>query len=89
MTLGGKVDDAVDLLVLHQLIDTVEVAYVHLDELVVGFVFDVFKVGEVAGIGQLVKVDNLVLRVLVDKQPYHMASNESGTAGDDDVHGLS
>ncbi len=88
MALGGKVDDAVDVLVLHQLVDTVEVADVHTDELIVGLVLDVLEIGQVAGVGQLVEVDDAVLRILVDKQAYHMASDKSGSAGDDDIHGV-
>ena len=86
MALGSEVDDAVDVLVLHQFVHAVEVTNVHADELVVRLIFDILEIGEVAGVGQLVEVDNPVLRVLVDKQPYHMASDESGTSGDDDVH---
>ena len=41
MALGSKMDDAVDMLVLHQLVDCVEVADVHLYELVVGLVLNV------------------------------------------------
>ncbi len=86
MALGGEVDDAVDVFVLHQFVDTVEVADVHLDELVVGLALDVLEVGQVAGVGQFVEVDDFILGVLVDKEPYHMASDETGSAGDDDVH---
>ena len=85
MTLGCKVDDAIDLLVLHQLIEGIEVTDVHLDKLVVGTVLDILQIGEVAGIGQLVKVDDLILGILVDEQSYYMAADEAGTAGDDDV----
>ncbi len=45
MALGGKVNDAVYLLVLHQLVEGVEIADVHLDKLVVRLVFDVLQVG--------------------------------------------
>ena len=86
MALGGEMDDAVDMLVLHQLVNALEVADVHLDELVVGLALDILEVGEVTGIGEFVDVDDVVFGVLVYEQPYHMAANESGSAGDDDVH---
>ena len=79
-------DNAVDVLVLHQLIYTFEVTDIHLDKLIVGLVLHVLQVGEVAGVGQFVEVDNLILWVLVDKQTYHVASDESGSAGNDDIH---
>ena len=78
-------DDAVDFFVLHQLVEGIEVANVHLDKLVVGFVFNVFQVGQVAGIGQLVQVDDVIFGVFVYKQSYDVGADEAGTTGDDDV----
>ena len=72
MALCCKVDDAVDVLVLHQLVEGIEVADVHPDELVVRLVLDVLEVGEVAGIGQLVKIDDLVLGIFVYEESYDM-----------------
>ena len=85
MALSSKMDDAVHMLVLHQLQHTLKVANVHADKLVVGLVLDILQVGEVAGIGQLVEINDFILRILVDKEPDNMAADESGTAGDDDV----
>ena len=65
MRLGCKVDDAVDLLVLHQLIEGIEVADVHLDELVVRLVLHILEVGKVTSVGKLVNVDNLVIRIFI------------------------
>ena len=44
VTLCSEVDDAINLLVLHQLVEGIEVADIHLHELVVGFVLDVLEV---------------------------------------------
>ena len=77
VTLSSQVDDAVDLLVLHQLQEGVEVADVHLYKLVVGLVLDVLQVGEVARIRQLVQIDDVILRILVHKQAHHVASNKA------------
>ena len=84
MALGGEVDDAVDMFVLHQLIDTLEVADVHLDEAVVRLVLDVLQVSEVAGVGQLVEVDDFVFRIFVDEEADDVAADEAGAACDDD-----
>ena len=84
MALGGEVDDAVDVFVLHQLVDTLEVAYVHLDEAIIRLVLDVFQVSEVAGVGQLVEVDDLVFRIFVDEEADDVAADEAGAASNDD-----
>ena len=82
---GSEVDDSVDLFVLHELVERVEVADVHLHELVVRLVLDILEVREVARVGELVEVDNLVIRVLVLEQANHMTTNETCTAGDDNI----
>ena len=84
MALGGEVYDAVDVFILHQLVDTLEVADVHLDEAVVRLVLDVLQVGEVAGVGQLVEVDDFVFRIFVDEEADDVAADEAGAACDDD-----
>ena len=83
MALGCQVDDAVHVFVLHQLIEGIKVADVHLDETIVGTVLNIFEVGKVARVGQFVEVDNLVFGVLVDKQADNVATDKSGTASDD------
>ena len=83
MALGSEMDDAVNLFVLNELAEVGEVADIHLHELIVGFVLYVFQVGKVAGVGKLIKVDNLILWILVDKESYHVATNESCATGND------
>ena len=83
MALGCQMDYAIDLLILHELVEGIKVADVHPDELVVWLVLNVLEVSQIAGIGQLVKIDNLVLGIFVDEQAYHMTSDESCTAGND------
>ena len=88
MTLGSKVDDAIDLLILHELIEGFVVADIHLDELIVGASLDILQIGEVTGIGELIEIDNLIFGILVDEQTYNMTPYKSGTAGDDNAtHG--
>ena len=83
MALGCQVYDAIHLLLLHEGIEGLEVADVHAHELVVGAVLHVLQVGKIAGIGEFVQVDDIVVGVLVHEQAYHMAAYESGSAGDD------
>ena len=81
----SQVNDAVDLFILHELVESVEVADVHLHELVVRLALDILQVREVARIGQLVEVDNLVFRILIDKEAHYVAANEACAAGNDDI----
>ena len=84
VTFGSQVNDAINLFVLHEFVERVEVANVHLHELVVRLAFNVFQVCEVARVGKLVKVDNLVFRILVHEQAHHVASDKARAAGNDD-----
>ena len=84
MTLGGEVYDTIHLLLLHQFVECVEVADVHLHKLIVRLVLDVLEVGEVACISQFVEIDDVVVGILVHEQSHYMTSNKSGTAGDND-----
>ena len=72
MTLSSKMDNAINMLILHQLIECVEITNIHLDKLIVGLVLNVFEVGKVACISQLVKVDDFILRILVYKKSYYV-----------------
>ena len=85
MAFCREVDDTVDMLILHELVERVKVADVHLHELVVRLAFDVLQVREVARIGKLIEVDNLVFRILVHEQANDMAANKACTAGNDDI----
>ena len=85
MALGCKVDNTIDLLILHQLIERLEVADIHLDELVVRLILNILQIGKVTGIGKLVKVDNVVLRIFIDKQTHNVAANKACTACDNDI----
>ena len=78
----GQVDDAVDALFPQQGRDAFEVADVHPDETVVGLVFDILEIGQVAGIGQLVEIDDPVVRIFVHEMTDHVASDEARAAGD-------
>ena len=85
MAFGSKVDNAVNLLVLHQLIESLEVADIHPHELVVGLILDIFEVCEVARIGEFVEVDDAVLGILVYEQPHNVRANKTRTASDNNI----
>ena len=85
VTFGSQMDDTVYMLVLHELVERVEVANVHLHELVVRLAFDVLQVREVARIRKLVEVDNLVFGILVHEKANHVAPDKACTTGNDDI----
>ena len=73
------------MVLLHQFANLLEIADVRLDKRIVRLIFDVFQVCQVSGVGQFVEVDDPVIRVFVDKQPYDVRTNETGTAGNDNI----
>ena len=85
VTFCRQVDDTVNLFVLHELVERIEVANVHLHELVVRLAFDILEVREVARIGKHIEVDNLVFGILVHEQAHHVAPDKACTAGNDDI----
>ena len=82
-------DDAVHMVLPDEFAHLVEIANVRFDESIVRPVFDVFQIGQVSGVGQLVQVDNMVVRILVDEKAYHVAcdsaTQNTGSSGNDDI----
>ena len=78
-------DDAVHMVLPDEFAHLVEIANVRFDESIVRPVFDVFQIGQVSGVGQLVQIDNMVVRILVDEKAYHVAADETGSSGNDDI----
>ena len=74
-------------MLFHECQHGVEVANVGLDKRIVGFVLYISQVLEVAGIGQFIDTNDMIVRIFVDKQSYYMGTNESSSTSDDDVHG--
>ena len=68
MTLSGEMDNAIHLLVLHQLVESIEITDIHLHKLIVGLVLDVLQVCQITCIGKFVEVDDVIVGILVHKQ---------------------
>ena len=81
MALGSQMDYTVNMVFLHELLYSVEVADVCLHERVVRLVLNVLEVSQIAGISQLVEVDDVILWIFVYEQSYYMTANESSSAG--------
>ena len=85
MTFGCQVDDTVDVVFHHQRLDCLVVADVGFHEHIVLLACYVLEVRQVAGIRQLVEVDDAVFGVFVYEQAYHMRADESRSACYHDV----
>jgi hypothetical protein len=82
MALGSQVNHAVDLKGFKNRLNDIEVANIRLHKPVIGLSFQILQIGEVAGIGQLIKVNNLIAGILIDKQSHYMGADEAGTSCD-------
>jgi hypothetical protein len=78
---GGEMDDALDP--RQKFPDDLPVTDVSVDELVARVILDVPEVIEVAGIGELVQVDDFRSRVFAEEVMYEIAADEPGPAGDE------
>ena len=85
MTFRSQVDNSINMILLHQFQHLFIITDVCLDESIVFLVLNILQVGQVARIGQLVQIDDMILRIFVHEKSYHMAADKSGTTGDQDV----
>ena len=82
MALSGKVDDVIEIVLCKQALDQLLVADVALHKDMAGVALNVLQVLEVAGVGQLVKVDQQDLGVLLEHIMHKVGTNKTGAAGD-------
>jgi len=82
MALGGKVDDVVEIVLLEQALHQFLVADVALHEHMAGVTLHVLQVFQVAGVGQLIQVDQQDLRVFLEHIMHKVGTNKTGAAGD-------
>ena len=85
VALGGEMDDAVDPILPDDAPHLVEVGDVGAHEGVVGLILHIPEVGEIAGVGQLVEVDDAVFGIFVDEEADHVGADEARAAGYQDV----
>ena len=72
VALSSEMDDAIHLVVLHQLQRLVEIADIALNESLVRLVLNVFEVSQVACVSQLIEVDDVILRIFVHEKSYYV-----------------
>ena len=85
MRFCSEMDDTVNLLALHQLVESGEVANVDLHELVVWLFLDVLQVSQIARIGELVEVDDFIFGIFVYKEAYNMRANKTCSSCDNNI----
>ena len=69
----------------HEALDECKVADVALHKGIVGAVFHIVKVGKIASICQLIKVDDMILGIFVYKQAHYVRAYEARSARDNDI----
>lgn len=68
MALGSQMDNSVNMVFLHELLYGVKVTDVGFHECIVRLILNVLEVSQVAGISQLVEVDDVILWIFVYEQ---------------------
>ena len=88
MRLCGKIYDDIRLLFFKKLINALSVTDIELDKAKIRLVKNRCQGGQVSRVGQLIQADDSVLRVLFHLIENKIASDKSGPAGYDNVHGF-
>ena len=84
---GGEVDDDVRLFLLEQLVYSLTVADVGLDETEVRIIHHGGEGGEIARVGQLVQTHDAVIGIVLQLIKDEVGADESGATGHDNSHG--
>lgn len=85
MRLGSQMDDTIHMLFLHELQHPLEVTDIHADKAIIRPVLDIPQIRQIAGISQLIEVNDPIIRIFVHKQPHHMRADEPGAAGNNNA----
>ena len=88
MRFRRKIDDYIRMLLFKQPINCIAVADISLDKTEIILVHNRCQRRQIPGIRQLIQTNNPFLRVLLQHMKHKIRPNETGTAGDDDVHAI-
>ena len=83
MAFGGKMHDPADVMFLKQTRCQFRIADIAPDEPVIRRPFAFFEVGKVAGISQLVKVNNHIIGIFFHPVRHEIRADKTGTAGNE------
>ena len=67
MAFSSQMDDTVNVKFSHELLYLFKIADIRFNKSVIGSVFDILQIGQITGISQLIQIDDMVIRVFVDK----------------------
>ena len=84
MALGCQMNDTLDLAVFQQAVHAFKIADVHFDKLIIGLVFHITQIGQVARVGEGVEADDVVVGIFIDEEANNMVADKAGSSGDDD-----
>jgi len=79
MTLCCQVNDTIHMLFLHQLVECIEIANIHLHKLVIWLILYVLEISQITSISQLIQINYIILGILIYEQTNYMASNKACT----------
>ena len=82
MTLRCKVDNAVNVILLHETEHSVKVTNISFYKYIVCAAFNILKVCQIACIRQFIQIYDAIFRVFIHEKSYYMAAYKSGTARD-------
>ena len=88
MRLGSQMDNAVKPFFFKKLVDERSIHDVTFHEVIIGFLVHIRQILQIAGIGQFIQIINLIIRIFVHKEAYHMTSYKAGAASDQDFFHL-
>lgn len=83
MAFRRKVNNAPDVVLSEQLLNKRLVADIPLHKGIVGQALAFLQVVEIARVGELVEIDDMIIRVLPAEVRYKVGSDEAGSAGDE------
>lgn len=77
MTLCRKMNHAINMFGLHQLMHHIKIAYISLQKRIVRFVLNISKIGQIACIGQFININYVIFRIFINKQSDNVRANKS------------
>jgi hypothetical protein len=84
VTLGSEVDHALRLILTEYPVERIGVGDIGFLEEIIRSVLDIAEIFQISCIGQQIQINDAVLRIFPDKQPYYMRADEPCSARDND-----
>ena len=81
-------DNTINVVLLEKLCHTLIVADISLYECIIRLILNIFEIGQIARIGQLVKVNDMIFGILLYKKTYYVAADKTCTACDKYIFSL-